>query len=125
MAKARTLGQISDEILAIQVKIKKLDDEVEGLKKQKDVLCEELMVVADAQKLEKGGGKASSFTIKPQTVPHVENWDMFYEYMLKKKYLHLLQRRPGTTACAELWDKGIDIPGVAKFTSMKVTVKEA
>lgn len=124
-AKKRTLGLISDEILAKQKEIKHLNDLVEIAEKEKKVLCEELMVVADAQKLEKGGGKSSAFTIKPQTVPHVENWDMFYEYILENRYLHLLQRRPGVKACAELWEQGKMIPGVEKFTQMKVTVKES
>lgn len=124
-AKKRTLGLISDEILALQKEIKKTNDAVDALEAQKKGLCEELMKAADAEKLEKGGGKASAFTIKPHTVPQVENWDMFYEFILKNKYLHLLQRRPGVQACAELWEQNKTIPGVEKFTQLKVTVKEA
>lgn len=124
-AKKRTLGQISDEILAKIKEIKRLNELVETVEKEKKVLCDELMVAAETQKLEKGGGKASAFTIKPQTVPQVVNWDMFYEFMIETKYLHLLQRRPGVQACAELWEQNKVIPGVEKFTQMKVTVKEA
>lgn len=121
----RTLGQISDEILAKQKEIKAATAIVEALELQKKVLCDELMLAAEKQKLEKGGGAASAFTIRPQTVPAVENWDLFYEFIMKNKYLHLLQRRPGVQACAELWEQNKVIPGVEKFTSMKVTVKEA
>lgn len=121
----RTLGLISDEILEKQKEIKRLNEQVDTAELQKKVLCEELMKAADDQKLEKGGGKASAFTIRPQTVPQVENWDLFYEFILKNKYLHLLQRRPGVQACAELWEQNKTIPGVEKFTQMKVTVKEA
>lgn len=124
-AKKRTLGQISDEILAKIKEIKKWNDHIDALEGEKKVLTEELMKAADAQKLEKGGGKASAFTIKPQTVPQVANWDMFYEFIYENRYGHLLQRRPGVQACAELWEQNKVIPGVEKFTQMKVTVKEA
>lgn len=124
-AKKRTLGLISDEILAKQKEIKRLNELVEVAEGEKKVLCEELMIAADLQKLEKGGGKSSAFTIKPQTVPQVENWDLFYEYIYENRYGHLLQRRPGVQACAELWEQGKMIPGVEKFTQMKVSVKES
>lgn len=125
VAKARTLGQISDEILAIQVSVKKLDAEIDVFKKKKDVLVDELLKASDAQQLDKGGGKASKFTVHLHTVPSVDNWDLFYEFIGKKKWFHLLQRRPGEKACQELWEKNMVIPGVEKFTSMKVTVSEA
>ena len=123
-AKKRTLGQISDEILAIQREVKALEDQVDTRKKAKEILVAELMKAAELQKLDKGGGKASAFTIKPQTVPQVENWDMFYEFIKETGYMHLLQRRPGVQACAELWEQNKVIPGVEKFTQMKATVKE-
>ena len=121
---SRTLGQISDEVLKLQTKMKKLETEVDVLKKARDVLLAELIAAAETQKLEKGGGKTSSFIIKENTVPQVDDWDLFYAYMYKKKYMHLLQRRPGVSACQELWDQGVAIPGVEKYTSMKATVKE-
>ena len=120
----RTLGQISDEILKVQKDVKKLNEKISVLEKEKAVLCDELMKAADEQKLEKGGGKKSTFNIHPETVPQMENWDLFYEFMYKKKWLHLLQRRAATVACRELWEKAMAIPGVEKFTLTKVTVKE-
>lgn len=121
----RTLGKISDEILVLQREMKGHEDKAEDCKKRIEILKTELQAAADEQKLDKGGGKASSFTIKPLTVPQVANWDLFYEFILKNKYLHLLERRPGKSACTELWEQNKVIPGVEKFTMMKVNVKEA
>lgn len=118
------VGDVADEILAVQGEVKALNAAVDALELKKKGLTEELMKLAEEQKLTKGGGKNSKFTIKPHTVPNVSNWDLFYEYMYEKKYLHLLQRRPGVQACAELWSKDIMIPGVEQFTSMKATVGE-
>lgn len=124
-AKKRTLGVISDEILAVQKRIKQLNDDVDALEAKKKALGGELILAAQAVDLDKGGGRVSTFKVEPHTSPHVADWDAFYEYIYEKKYLHLLQRRPGVLACAELWEKGVEIPGVEKFTQNKVTVKEA
>lgn len=120
---ARTLGIIADEVLAKQLKRKKLEDQVDLIKKEEEVLKAELKLAADAESLTLGGGKKSKWTIEPQIVPQAQDWDAFYGYIAKEKYFHLLQRRPAVKACQELWGQGIVIPGIEKFTSMKVSVK--
>lgn len=119
----RTIGVISDEILAFQVKIKKKELEVKDMEEAASKLKEELRVAANAENLTAGGGKKSKFTIEPMTVPQASNWDLFHEYIADNKYFHLLQRRPAVKACQELWGQGVVIPGIDKFTSMKVNVK--
>jgi hypothetical protein len=123
MAQARTVGTIADEVLAEMLKLKKAENKVkeheEVIKKLKD----ELKLAAEKEDLTSGGGKKSSFTIEPQIVPHVTNWDAFYEYISENKYYHLLQRRPAVKACQELWNQDVAIPGTDKFTSLKVNVK--
>jgi len=122
---ARTIGDIADEVLAVQVKIKKKEDEVKALEEKADKLKEELRLAADAASLTSGGGKKSKFTIDPQIVPQASNWDQFHQYIYDNKYFHLLQRRPAVKACQELWEQNVAIPGIDKFTIMKVNVKGA
>lgn len=121
----RDVGTIADEALAVQAKIKKKELEIEDLKKLRDEKHEELRKAAEAQSLTSGGGKKSKFTITPETVPHISNWDEFCKYVGDNNYYHLLQRRPGTKACQELWSLGTQIPGIDKFTHHKVNVKGA
>lgn len=123
-AKQRSINDVADDILKLQSKRKKLEEEAEGIKKQEDVLKLELSTMADGAKLTFGGNKKSAWNITPQVVPQVANWDEFYEFIHEKKYYHMLQRRPAVKACQELWGQGGAIPGVEKFTSMKVNVKE-
>lgn len=122
---ARTVGEIADAVLALQLKIKKKELEVEDLKKATNELKEELKLAAEAVNLTSGGGKKSEFTIEPEILPQASNWDSFYQYIHDNKYFHLLQRRPAVKACQELWSQGTAIPGIDKFTKTKVTVKGA
>lgn len=123
MAQARTVGNIADEVLVEQLKLKKAQDKVEEIEEVIKTLKEELRLAAEKEDLTTGGGKKSSFSIEPQTVPHATNWDSFYEYIKENNYFHLLQRRPAVKACQELWGQGVQIPGIDKFTQNKVNVK--
>lgn len=119
----RTIGDIADEVLVMQAKIKKKEDEVKVLEEKAAKLKEELRLAADAEGLTAGGGKKSKFTIDAQIVPQANNWDQFWAYIDSTKYFHLVQRRPAVKACQELWEQNIAIPGIDKFTIMKVNVK--
>lgn len=124
MAGTRTLNDISDDILKNKVTVKKLDDKIKLLDEEKARLEAELMAAAQLENLTLGGGRKSKWKIEPHIVPQAENWDEFYPYMVKKKYYHLLQKRFAVKACAEIWELGEDIPGVSKFSKMKVSVSE-
>lgn len=119
----RNIGDVADEILAIQLKIKKKEAEIEELKGQAKEKQEELKKLASDEGLTSGGGKKSKFTLTEETVPHISDWDKFCEYIKDNNYFHLLQRRPGSKACQELWNLGNQIPGIDKFRHTKVNVK--
>lgn len=123
MAAKRTIGTIADEILALDAKIKKSKEVTNALEEQRKPLEEELRTAAEKENQTGGKGKKSKWDIKPNIVPQATNWDDFYAYISENKYFHLLQRRPAVLACQELWSQGTAIPGIEKFTSMKVSVK--
>ncbi len=120
----RTVTTISDDIFALNEQIKKLSASVKELEEKKNKLEYELIMEAEKAGLDKGGGKTSKFTIKESIVPVVaaSDWDKLYAFIAKKKWFHLLERRPSLTGCRELWEQGKEIPGVSKFTKRKVTV---
>lgn len=120
---ARTIGDIADEIVVVQAEIDAFESQKKAKEKERDKLKEELAQAAAKEGLTRGGGKGSTFTVNNETVPHAADWDAIYKYIKRHGYWHLLHKRLGTTACQELWDRGIKIPGVDKFTQTKVTVK--
>jgi hypothetical protein len=121
----RTINAVADDILKLRIKRKKLEAQAEEIKKQELEFEKELSELANEAKLTFGGNKKSKWAITPSIVPQAVDWDAFYDYIASKKYFHLLQRRPAVKACQELWGLGEAIPGIEKFTSMKVTVTEA
>jgi hypothetical protein len=122
---AKTISELSDEIFAVKLAIKNHNEQIDALKDEQDRLEKLLVEAAEAQGLERGGGKTSTFKIEPHTVPQVTDWDALYKFIARNKYYHLLQRRLSTTSFTELWEQGKNVPGTEKFTKTKVTVKGA
>lgn len=121
--KQRTLSQIADDILAIRGKEEVHKNELKDLEEKRRTLEKELIAAAEKQGQSKGGGSKSTWTVSPDTVPQVTDWDAFYEFIAEKQWFHLLQRRPAVKACQELWTQGTVIPGTEKYTTMKVNVR--
>lgn len=119
----RTLADISDEIHACNLEIEDHNKQIKKIEKKVDDLEAELKQAAELQGLTAGKGATSTFELKEETVPQASDWDDFYQFIYDNKYFHLLQKRPASKACAELWELGKTIPGVNKFTSIKVKVK--
>lgn len=120
----RSINTVANEILTLQNKRKALESQAEEIKKKEKALSEELMAMAQSANLTFGGNKKSAWKIDVMVAPQATDWDEFYAYIKKKDYFHLLQRRPAVKACQELWGLGEVIPGIEKFTSNKVSVKE-
>ncbi len=58
-----------------------------------------------------------------KTVPKVINWDEFYEFIYLEKAGYMLERRPAVTACREMFEEGILIPGVDPHTFEEVRTR--
>lgn len=125
---SETIDDIAQEIIKLQNKRKKLENQAEEIKKEEEVKKTQLYAMAETAKLTFGGNKKASWRIELKTVPQVTDWDAFYAYIAENKYFHLLQRRPAVTAVQELWGQKngkFQVPGVEKFSKNVVNVKEA
>lgn len=54
--------------------------------------------------------------------PVVKDWEAFYKYIARTKKFELLQKRLGEGAVQEILDDGKTVPGVEKFTVVKVSL---
>lgn len=79
-----------------------------------------LMAQMDKEQTTNGGGKLATVSIVESVVPQVTDWDLFYKYIGRMKYYHLLQRRPSVTGCRELFEKKGAVPGVLPVTLRKL-----
>ena len=107
-----TLGSRIDALHKMKVHQKTLKKELTDLKSQIREIEDLIMEDLDKQDITKSSGSSATVSISHATKPSVDDWDAFYAYIHRKKYYHLLDRRPSTLGCRELFETKGKIPGV-------------
>jgi hypothetical protein len=108
--------KVREKKRALEGKIKELDAEYAKLEAA-------LMELMDEAGVTKSTGSKASVSISTNIRPSVENWDLFYEYIRKNKYFHLLERRPSVSGCNELMEGRGKIPGVVPFVQRRINLR--
>ena len=121
--KPLTMGALIDKMSTVRDQRRIVAEQDKKLKEEYDGLEIQLMDVFDKQATSKGEGKKASASVSNSIIPNVVDWDAFYAYILKNKFTHLLQRRPSTEACRELFETKGKIPGVEPFTKRTINLR--
>ena len=79
----------------------------------------------DEQGISKASGKIGTISVKETTVAHVIDWDKVYNFILRSKAFHLMQRRISDGAFREQLDirKGKRIPGIDSFVKRGINLR--
>jgi hypothetical protein len=121
--KPPTLGTLIDGIWSLREAKRKLEAEVkvieEDIGKSEELLLERM----GKEGVDRSTGKFASVSISENVVPITKDWDAFIAYVIKSKQGHLVERRPATLACRELWEKKGSIPGLEPFTKRKANIR--
>jgi hypothetical protein len=120
-----SIGGKIDALFALREKKRKHEEGIKELEKQMEVLQAELITQLQAEGISSSRGKTATVSISENVVPQVENWDEFYKYISRKKYFHLLERRPSVSGCRELFEKNGRIPGVVPHTRVTLNLRTA
>lgn len=89
-----------------------------------DQLETAILAKLQEQGIEKGSHAGYSFGKSIAVVPQVDDWDAFYKYIGRTKYYHLLERRPATAGCRELFETKGKIPGVVPFSKVSLSFRK-
>ena len=118
----KTLAACADllyELKAEKSAAQKVVDEIEA--KQK-ALQNHLINTLPKSQATGVSGKVANAKIVTEEVPSVKDWDAFYAYIKKNNAFDLLNRAPNKKAITERWENKKAVPGVDKFTAVKVSL---
>ena len=118
-----TVGAKIDALHALREEKRQLEELLKAKAQEIDLVENDLIEQMDQQNISKSTGTKATVSITTSTKPSVEDWDVFYAYIHKNKYYHLLERRPSVTGCRELFDHKGAIPGVVPFTQRKLNIR--
>ena len=108
-------GEIRDKRLAA--------DKIAANLKEQEVMFEQ-SIITELLKNESMGAAGSHYrvTLKKDTKPTTTDWTQVFEYIKLNDAFDIVQRRLTEGAVKARWEEGIEIPGVSKFQTTKLTV---
>lgn len=121
--KSASLGAVIDQIWAAREEKRRLEAEVGEIEAKISELEQQLIERLDAEGLDRATGSKATVSVSTNTVANVTDWDAFWQFILKNKYTHLLQRRVSDPAYRELLEQGKKVPGVEPFLKRRLNVR--
>lgn len=125
------LGELADKVFGKQLAIDKIETQAKAktapLKEELKQLEEQLMLAMnDAGTLELKG-RVSKAEIKETLRVNFQDADEFFKFAIRRKALHLFERRISIVAYREMKELlgNKPVPGLSEFQQSKLTVKKA
>ena len=117
----KELGACADLLYKLKAEKAALAKQVAEIEEREKLLKDH--VIATLPKSSTGvSGRTAHVRVVTKDVPRVEDWELFYKHILKTKDFSLLQRRPGEKAIEERWEAKKQVPGVAPFKVVTVSI---
>lgn len=123
---ATNLGELGDNIYRKTVEIAAVDARRKELDQQKRDMENELMAAMQKAGTDIVRGSLATLSVSELVKPQIVDLEKLYQFVLRKKVLHLFERRIATTAYRELKDQlgNKPIPGLSEFTVTKLNVRK-
>lgn len=84
----------------------------------------ELMVRLEEQGMTKASTADGTASITETELPQVVDWEALHAYIQETGDFHLMQKRPAAAAFRELFQSGIEVPGVEKYTQKSISLRK-
>jgi len=120
-------GALADSLYEKNEEISQANAKVEELKREKRELEDTLILAMQDAGTNIVRGNKASVSISEVSRPQIQDFDAFEKFVLRRKALHLFERRIASTAYRELKDQlgGKPIPGLTEFNQVRLNVRRA
>lgn len=118
-----TLGSMIDKLWSQREVKRELEAQVEDISAAIKLTEAAVLERLDEQGLEKANGSKAAISISTNIVADVEDWEAFWDYIIKNKYTHLIQKRVSDPAYRELLNMGKNISGVKPFSKRRLNLR--
>jgi hypothetical protein len=116
-----TFGAMADKLYELRQERQRQQKQADLIEAEEKALQNH--IINTMPKTDSGAaGKLAKIGLGSKAVPQVEDWDVFYKFVIKTKNFALLQKRLGEAMIKEIWDAGKTVPGVKSFTVVTVSL---
>jgi len=117
----KTIGACADLLYTTRANRLLVKKDVDALETQEKALKEHIINTLPKSEASGVAGKLARVAVETSEVNQVEDWDKFYAYIKKTGFFHLLGRTIKQEAIDEILASGKQIPGIKKFSVVKVS----
>ena len=118
-----TLDDKMNMLANTRAKLKVLLDQEKELKNVQNALEAEIAADMERQGLTQTGNDVCTISLKTETVPTVEDWDVLHQHITDTGRFELLQKRMSATAYRELIAMEPSVPSVRSTELTKVNFR--
>ena len=118
-----TLDDKMNMLADTRAKLKVLLDQEKELKNVQNALEAEIAADMERQGLTQTGNDVCTISLKTETVPTVEDWDVLHQHISDTGRFELLQKRMSATAYRELITMAQSVPGVRSTELTRVNYR--
>ena len=118
-----TLDDKMNMLADTRAKLKVLLEQEKELKQVQNALEAEIGADMERQGLTQTGNDVCTISLKTETVPTVEDWDVLHQHISDTGRFELLQKRMSATAYRELIAMEPSVPGVRSTELTKVNYR--
>ena len=118
-----TLDDKMNMLTNTRAKLKVLLEQEKELKQVQNALEAEIAADMERQGLTQTGNDVCTISLKTETVPTVEDWDVLHQHISDTGRFELLQKRMSATAYRELIAMEPSVPGVRSTELTKVNYR--
>jgi hypothetical protein len=117
----KTLGACADLLYTTREERLALQKQIDELAERESMLKEHVINNLPKSNATGVSGKVANVRVETKTIPQVQDWEKFYQYISKNKAFDLLQRRVNDKAIQERWEAKKTVAGVGTFDVVKVS----
>lgn len=123
---AKKLGDLGDALFAHKAKIAAANATVEQLEQERKLMEDELIQRMEAEGTDIVRGKKATISISENIRPQIADWDKLIQFVIRKKAVHLFERRISVMAYREMKESlgNKDVPGLTEFKSQRINVRK-
>lgn len=123
---AKNLGELGDAIYMKAAEIAGINETLKRAENERKELENELLLKMQDAGTDIVRGDKATVSISETVRPQIQDFEALAPFILRKKALHLFERRISATAYREMKESlgGKAIPGLTEFTNVRLNVRK-
>lgn len=117
-----TLGACIDALYKKRAERLELSKQLDVLKEVEAEYTNHILNSFNKTEIVGAKGEVATASIKRTTVYQLVDWDRFINYVSENNAWDLLRKQPGSTACKERFEAGVEVPGIDPFVKIDLSL---